>query len=365
MAFDPVCGMRVNEGQTGFTSRYRGTTYYFCTEQCRAAFEKDPDQYVQRICPSGPQKRKVAIVGTGQVGATFAFALLNSGLVTDIVLIDMYAEKAEGHVMDLNHGLPFTQPASIWSGGYSECEDADIVVLTAGFPQKPGESRLNLAQRNVELFKDMIPRIVEHNPNFLLVVSNPLDVLTYVTLKVSGFPMNKVIGSGTALDSARFRYLLSSHCEVDPRNVHGFIIGEHGDSEVPVWSHVNIAGIPFKEYCPACRRDCRMGEREEIFGKVKNAAYDIIQKKGATYYAIALALVRIVEAILRDENSVLTVSTLIDGYYDIRDVCLSIPTVLNLNGVSRQLPIALDDDEVEKLRHSASVLKKILKGLGY
>ena len=363
MAKDPVCNMQVDEDQAKHQLLYMGKTYYFCTERCKATFEQEPEKYLKAYEEDFIDKRTVAIVGTGQVGATFAFALMVSSLATSIVLIDQNTERAEGHVMDLNHGLSFVQPSKIYAGDYSDCKDANIVVVTAGASQKPGETRLDLVRKNTDMFKTIIPEIVRYNPRTLLIVSNPVDVLTYVALKVSHYPMNRVIGSGTALDTARFRYLLSRHCEVDPRNVHAYIIGEHGDSEVPVWSQANIAGVSFREYCTVCERQCSRDEREEIFEQVKNAAYEIIKKKGATYFAIALALVRIVESILRDENSVLTVSTLLDNYYGISDVCLSTPIILNRNGVSKVLKIALNELEIKKLQASATVLKDVIKGL--
>jgi L-lactate dehydrogenase len=309
------------------------------------------------------EERKVVIVGAGQVGATFAFALMTSGLAGSIVLIDQAAERAEGHVMDLNHGLSFVQPSRIYAGDYTDCRDASIVVITAGAGQKPGETRLDLAQRNADIFKSVIPQIVRHDPKMVVIVSNPVDVLTYVALRISQYPANRVIGSGTVLDTARFRYLLSSNCQVDARNVHGYIIGEHGDSEVAVWSQVNIGGVSFRDYCAVCRKQCGGNERDEIFNQVKGAAYEIIRRKGATTFAIALALVRIVGSILRDENSVLTVSTLLDGYYGISDVCLSVPVILNTDGVSRSLDIVLDESEVGKLKASAEVLKAAIKKL--
>jgi len=266
-------------------------------------------------------------------------------------------------VMDLNHGLSFVQPSRIYVGDCSDCKNADIVVVTAGAGQKPGETRLDLVRKNTDIFKDIIPEIVRYNPRTLLIVSNPVDVLTYVALKVSQYPINRVIGSGTTLDTARFRYLLSRHCGVDPRNIHAYIIGEHGDSEVPVWSQANIAGVSLRQHCPVCRRKCLESEREEIFNQVKNAAYEIIERKGATYFAIGLAVVRIVGSILRDENSVLTVSTLVDSYYDVSDVCLSVPVILNRNGISKILKIGLDESEVEKLKTSATVLRNVIKTL--
>jgi L-lactate dehydrogenase len=308
-------------------------------------------------------QRKVAIVGAGQVGATFAFALMISGLATRIVLIDQVPERADGNVMDLNHGLSFLPPSRVYAGDYSDCKDADIVVVTAGAGQKPGETRLDLVRKNADIFKDVIPEIVRYRPGILLIVSNPVDVLTYLAIRLSEYPPKRVIGSGTVLDTARFRYLLSEHCQVDPRNVHAYVVGEHGDSEVPVWSRVNVGGVLFPHYCHGCGKQCSKDVKDEIFNQVKGAAYEIIQKKGATYYAISLALVRIVGSILRDENSVLTVSTLMDGYYDISDVCLSVPVILNRSGVSRTLKIALDESEIKRLQGSADVLKNVIKGL--
>lgn len=300
-------------------------------------------------------------MGAGQVGATFAFALMISGLATSIVLIDLSPQRAEGHVMDLNHGLSFVQPSRVYVGDYSDCRDANIVVVAAGAGQKAGETRLDLVRKNTDVFKDIIPQIVRYNPMTLLIVSNPVDVLTYVALKLSEYPMNRIIGSGTVLDTARFRYLLSRHCEVDPRNVHAYIIGEHGDSEVPVWSKVSIGGVSFDQYCSVCGKRCPEDVRQATFDQVRNAAYEIIKRKGATNFAIGLALVRIVGSILRDENSVLTVSTLIDSYYDISDVCLSVPVILNRNRISRILKIGLNESEVKKLQASASVLKSVIK----
>jgi L-lactate dehydrogenase len=286
-----------------------------------------------------------------------------SGLASIIVLIDQNSDLAEGHVMDFNHGLPFVQPAKIFSGSYPDCEGADITIVTAGAAQKPGETRLDLVRRNTDIFKDIIPNIAAHKPGTLLIVSNPVDILTYVALKLSDFPVHRVIGSGTTLDTARFRSLLSKHCQVDPRNVHAYIIGEHGDSEVPVWSQANIAGVPLKTYCPVCERNCPTEERDEIFRQVKNAAYEIINRKGYTNFAVALAVKRIVTSILRDENSVLTVSSLIDNYYDLSGICLSIPAIVNRNGISKHINLSLDDTEIRKLRDSAETLKKTIEKL--
>jgi L-lactate dehydrogenase len=303
---------------------------------------------------------KVVVVGAGQVGSTICYALMISGLASSIVLIDMNSELSEGHVMDLNHGLSFVQPARIYAGNYSDCKGADIVIVTAGAAQKQGETRLDLVIKNTEIFKDIIPNIAAQEPRIILIVSNPVDILTYVALKISKYPMNRVIGTGTTLDTARFRFLLSRHYHVDTHNIHAYIIGEHGDSEVPVWSDANIAGLPLKEYRPKSDKNGLADERDEIFNQVKNAAYEIINRKGYTNFAIGLAVVRIVTSILRDENSVLTVSSLINNYFDISDVCLSIPTILNMKGISRHIEINLDKVECHKLQASAEALKAII-----
>ena len=310
-------------------------------------------------------KPKVAIVGAGNVGTTFAFSLMISGLAREIVIIDRDAKKAEGECMDLSHGLSFGHPARIFSGGYEACEGADVVVITAGARQKPGQTRLDLVQQNTDIFKDIIPQITRNAKDaVILVVTNPVDILTYVTLKVSGLPANQVFGSGTTLDSSRFRFLISEHCGVDPRNVHAYIIGEHGDTELPVWSHANIAGMVLKDYCAICGRGCEVkDELGKLFEEVKTAAYRIIEYKGATYYAIALALVRIVGAILRDENSVLPVSSLINNYYGVNDVCLSIPSIVNKKGIVRPLALELSPQEQEQFKYSAQKLKEIIKEL--
>ncbi|MFC1631428.1 L-lactate dehydrogenase [Candidatus Omnitrophota bacterium] len=311
------------------------------------------------------RKPKVAIVGAGNVGSTFAFSLMSSGVAREIVLVDRNETRAKGECMDLNHGASFVSPVNIYAAGYQACNGADIVVITLGAKQKPGQTRLDLIQTNTEIFKEIIPKIVSAAPNaILLVVSNPMDVLTYLTLKISGFSSNRVLGSGTVLDSSRFRYLLSAHCQVDPRNVHAYIIGEHGDTELPVWSHASIGGMILAKYCAICNNKCDHEKTlNNIFEEVKNAAYKIIKAKGATYYAIGLALVRIVQAVLRDENSVLPVSTLIEDYYGISDVCLSIPSIVNKNGVGQFLKLELSAKEQQQLKHSAQVLKDNIKKL--
>lgn len=360
MAKDPVCGMKVNEKQSKHKVRYKGKTYYFCTPRCKNSFNKNPEKYIANIEEGPLRERKVVIVGTGKVGSTFAFNLMISELANNIVLIDRSHETAEGHTKDLNHGLSFVSPARIRVGDYEDCQDADIVVITAGAAQKPGETRIDLVRKNTEIFKDLIPRIVQHNPRILLIVSNPVDILTYVTLHLSEYPMNRVFGSGTLLDTARFQYLLGEHCQVDPRDINAYIIGEHGDSEVPVWSMVTIGGIPLNQFCSLCPKKCTEKDKEDIFEQIKNAAYEIINKKGATYYAISLALVNIVGSILRNENSVSTVSTLLDDYYGIEDVCLSIPAIINNNGISELVKIELSKKEEKEFKASANVLKQVI-----
>lgn len=308
---------------------------------------------------------KVAVVGAGFVGSTTAYTLMLGGLVSELVLIDINKEKAEGEVMDMNHGMPFVRPVDIYIGDYRDCAGADIVIITAGANQKPGETRIDLVKKNTEIFKGIINQILKYNIDcILLVVTNPVDILTYVTYKLSGFPKNRVIGSGTVLDTSRFRYLIGQKVGVDPRNVHAYIIGEHGDTEVPTWSLANIAGIPMEKYCKNV--DMCLGEptRKEIFDNVKNAAYHIINKKGATYYAVALAVRRIVEAIVRNENSILTVSSLIEGQYGINDICISLPTLVNRQGIVNILDIPISDQELALLTKSASTLKEIADTLG-
>jgi len=310
--------------------------------------------------------RKVAIVGTGNVGATFAYSLLMSGLASEIVLIDANASKAEGEAMDLNHAVPMHSPTRIWAGTYEDCAGAAITVITAGSAQRPGETRLDLIQRNAAIFRTIVESIVKHNPNgIILVATNPVDVLTYASWKFSVLPANRVIGSGTILDTARFRYLLSQTFDVDPRSVHGYIIGEHGDSEVPVWSLANIAGMRLPEYCEANNMGCRQERLDEIFTQTRDAAYEIISRKGATYYAIASGLMRIVEAILRDQATVLSVSTYIDNYYGINDVYLSLPSVIDVGGVERTIRLDLSGDEIDGLRKSATVLKDTIDSIKF
>jgi L-lactate dehydrogenase len=308
---------------------------------------------------------RIAVVGCGNVGSTYAYALLLNRLSSEIVLIDANYGKAEGEAMDLNHAMPFAHPTRIWAGDYSDCAGAAITVLAAGTNQCQGETRLDLVKRNYEIWRQLIPQIVRQNPNgILLIATNPVDILTYAALKLSGLPAERVIGSGTVLDTARFRYLLSQHFRVDSRSIHAFIIGEHGDSEVPVWSLANIAGMKLEDFCRAQGMELGANTRQKIYEQTRDAAYSIIERKGATYYAVAAGLIAITAAILRDQNTVFSVSTLICDYYGITDVCLSLPTVLSSGGVDRLLRIELNDEERKGLERSSEILRGMIANLG-
>ncbi|MCX7682423.1 MAG: L-lactate dehydrogenase [Anaerolineae bacterium] len=313
------------------------------------------------------QARKVVIVGAGAVGSTFAYALAQSGLADDIALMDVNRELAAGQVLDLAHGLPFFPPVRIHEGAPSDYADAHVIVITAGAKQRPGESRLDLLQRNVTIIQSIVDEIVAQRSHAVIVmVSNPVDVLTYAALKRSGWPRGRVIGSGTVLDSARFRYLLSQHCGVDAHNVHGYILGEHGDSEFAAWSLTHIGGMTMDDYCPICGH-CNgdwPAHRRALEEEVRRSAYHIIDYKGATYFAVGLALVRIVGAILRNQRSILTVSTRLDGEYGLRNVCLSVPCIVGEAGVERILTAHLSSEEQEALVRSASILQTAIAELG-
>ena len=314
---------------------------------------------------SSNRATRVAVVGLGNVGATFAYALMLSGLAAEIVLVDVNRAKAEGEAMDLSHAVPFSHATNIWAGDYSDCAGAAVTVVTAGAAQKPGETRLDLVKRNAAIFGQIIPEVARHNPDgIILITTNPVDVLTYTSLQDSGLPAQRVFGSGTILDTARFRTLLGRHFRVDPRSVHAWIIGEHGDSEVPVWSLANIAGMQLCDFAKA--RDCHyeIEQMEKIFLNTRDAAYHIIERKGATYYAVAAGLMRLVEAILRDQYTILSVSSLVENYYGITNVCFSLPTVINRNGIERVLHLQLDEQEQNLLRKSAAVLEDTIANLG-
>lgn len=307
---------------------------------------------------------KIAVIGAGFVGSTVTYTLMTSGLASEIVLIDINKNKADGDIMDMNHGMQFLRPVKMISGEYKDCADADIIIITAGANQKPGETRIDLLNKNAAVFRSIIGEIKKYNTDaIIIVVTNPVDILTYVTLKLSGFPSNRVIGSGTVLDTARFRYLLGQHVGIDPRNVHAYIIGEHGDTEVAAWSLTNIAGISMENYCNKCNKCDGQLSKFDIYNNVKNAAYEIIEKKGATYYAVALAVKRIVEAIVRDENSILTVSSLINGNYGVNGVCLSLPTIVNRKGINSVLDLPLSEKEADLFRSSAESMRHSIEAI--
>ena len=308
--------------------------------------------------------RKVAMIGCGYVGSAAAFALMQNRLFAEIVLIDVDQEKAEGEAMDIGHGIPLVGNMKIYAGSYDDITDAAIIVITAGAGQKPGETRLDLVHRNVSIYQKIIPEITKRNcQGILLVVSNPVDILTYVTVKLSGFPENRVIGSGTVLDTARLKYQVGEHLAVDSKSVHAFIIGEHGDSEVVAWSSVNVSGVPLSEMCEMRGHYKHKENTEEIAAAVKNSAYEIINKKHATYYGIAMSVKRICEVIMRDEKSILPVSHVMHGVYDIDAVSLSMPAIVGANGVESDIPLNLNGEEALKLKESADALKKIIDSI--
>lgn len=305
--------------------------------------------------------QKAAIIGCGFVGTSIAFSLVQKGIFSELILIDANTKKAEGEAMDLSHGLPFTKPMEIRAGGYDDIADCAMIIITAGANQKPGETRLDLVCRNVEIYKSIIPKIVEQNQEAtLLIVSNPVDIMTYVAVKLSGYPSERVIGSGTVLDTARLKYLLSRHLDVDSRSIHAFIIGEHGDSELAVWSAANVSGIPLNHFCELKGYYDHMESMERIYQSVRDSAYEIIEKKGATYYGVAMAVCRIVESVIRNEHSIMPISVYLDGLYGLHDICLSIPTVVGQDGAEKVLDIPLDLVETAKLMYSAEELKKII-----
>ena len=300
--------------------------------------------------------RKAAIIGCGFVGSATAFTLMQSKLFSELVLIDVDKARAEGEAMDISHGMPFAAPMKIYAGSYDDIVDADIIIITAGANQKPGETRLELVKKNVAIYKNIIPEIANRRcRGILLIVSNPVDILTLAALKLSGFPENRVIGSGTVLDTARLKNMLGKQLGIDNRGVHAFIVGEHGDSEVAVFSSANVSGIPleqiYEEYESHTKR---------IYEEVKNSAYEIIERKQATYYGIAMAIKRICECIVRDEHSVLPVSSLMHGQYGISDIVLSMPAVVDAGGVEQILPVSLDEEERARLHTSAKALRDVI-----
>lgn len=313
-------------------------------------------------------KGKITIVGAGAVGSTTAYTLMLSGLVSEIVLIDKDKNRAEGNALDMNHGISFVNPVKIIAGDYPDVTGSDMVIITAGANQEPGERRTDLLKRNAKIMESIVENVLKycHDDTIILVVTNPVDILTYVTYKISGFSRNHIIGSGTVLDTARLKYLLGEHANVDVRNVHTYIIGEHGDSEVAAWSTTAIAGMNINDFCKTSDLcDTNTFCANHFYETVKNSAYEIIEKKGATYYAIALSTKRIVESIIGNEKSILTVSSMLDGQYGIKDMCLAVPTLVSSNGAEKVLEIGFSDNEISDLQKSADTLKKLAREIGY
>lgn len=309
--------------------------------------------------------QKCAVIGCGNVGATTAYSLMLSGLFNEIVLLDIDKKRAKGEAEDIAHGIPFNSPVEIYAGDYSDIEDAGIIIITAGVSQKAGETRIDLVQRNTKVFSSIIDQITSTKfDGIILVVTNPVDILTYVTIALSKFDPRRVLGSGTVLDTARLKQLMGNKFGVDARNIHTFIIGEHGDSELPVWSSANVSGIDIDSYCENCMCNSNITALQSTFESVRDAAYSIIEAKGATYYAIAEAVKRIVTAIVRDERTILPVSTLLTGQYGISDVCLGIPCVVGKNGIEEILEIPLDESEKKSIIRSANALQNAIATIG-
>lgn len=308
--------------------------------------------------------RKIGIIGCGLVGSSSAFALMMSGMYSEIVMTDVNKDRAWGEAMDISHAVPFSKPARIYAGTYDDLADASIVIIAAGAAQLPGETRLDLARKNTDVLKSIIPALCSLSyDGIVLIVSNPVDILTYAALKLSSFPPSRVFGSGTLLDSARLRYGIGEHLGIDSRSVHAYIIGEHGDSEFPAWSSVNVSGIPLNEFCEL-RGFYEHGKHmEELAQSVKNSAYEIIEKKGATYYGIAASVRRICEAITRDEKSILPLSCMQNGMYGLSDVAISLPAVVGREGIADNVPLHLSETEIRALRDSAGKLKDVAQSL--
>ncbi|RLL44918.1 L-lactate dehydrogenase [Oceanobacillus piezotolerans] len=304
---------------------------------------------------------RVALIGTGFVGSSYAFALMNQGVANELIMIDINEEKAKGDVLDLNHGKAFApSPTNIHFGTYADCKNVDLVVICAGANQKPGETRLDLVEKNLQIFKSIVTEVMDSGFNgIFLVATNPVDILTYATWKFSGLPKERVIGSGTILDTARFRYSLGEYFQIAPTNVHAYIIGEHGDSELPVYSSASLGATPIKNIINRSD-EYKLEDLDVIFTNVRDAAYKIIESKGATYYGIAMGLVRITKAILTNENSILTISAHLSGKYGEDDVYIGVPAVINRNGIREIVELELDEREKELFQNSVDVLKNIL-----
>ena len=317
--------------------------------------------------PTTLRPRKGVIVGLGQVGLACAYSMLIQDCFDELILQDIASDKLQGEVMDFSHGMPFLHPTDLKAGTIAEeGANADMVIITAGVAQKEGESRLSLLERNIAIYKKILEDVVKHCPNtIILVVTNPVDIMTYATLKITGFPSSRVIGSGTVLDTARFRTLLAKQMDIDPRSVHAYIIGEHGDTEVPVWSTANVGGMKLVPDTWANLPEDEKNILSGIFDNVKNAAYEIIKLKGYTSYAIGLATTDIVKAILNSQERILTVSGLMTGMYGIEDVCLSIPRVVSERGIIKTVNLTLAEDEEKALQHSAKVLREVFDKINW
>lgn len=309
--------------------------------------------------------RKAAIIGCGFVGASIAFRFLQQGLFSQLVLVDVNREKAEGEAMDLSDGLPYAEAMEITAGGYDDIADCALIVITAGANQKPGETRLDLIGKNIAILKGVIGEITARDfGGILLVVSNPVDVLTYAAWKLSGYPKNRVIGSGTVLDTARLKQILGEKLGVDSRNVHAFIVGEHGDSELAVWSGANVSGVDLDQFCHLRGDPLDHEEMERIYQGVRDSAYEIIRRKGATYYGIAMAVGRIAQCILRDEKAVLPISAVLEGQYGLEGLCLSVPSIVGKGGLEEVLEIPLGPEEQEALAASAKQMQEAIASVG-
>ena len=310
-------------------------------------------------------RAKIAVVGAGRVGSTFAYTLAASGVAREIVVIDASGERAQGEAMDIAHAVPFFSPVSVVAGDLAAAAGAAVTVIAAGAAQREGEPRPALLRRNVDVLRDIVQEVVRANrEGLLLIATNPVDALTYAALRLSGLPPARVLGSGTVLDTARLRAELAAHYGVDSRNVHAYVLGEHGDSELVAWSGASLANVQLHRYCELTGMSCTRKDMDAIALRVRDAAYEIIRRKGATNFAIAAALTRIVEAVMRDEASVLTVSTLIDGQYGINGVCLSLPAVVGRFGIQRVLPVPLADEELDRLRSSADAVRAAIESAG-
>ena len=302
---------------------------------------------------------KITILGAGNVGASIAYTFAVAGTCSDIVLVDINKAKAKGEAMDIRQGVSFGENVEVFDGEYEDAKDSDIVVVTLGIARKPGQTRLDLAQINVNIIKEVMPQIAKYAPDAIyVVVSNPVDILTYTILKCTDLSPNQVIGSGTALDTSRLRAIIGDHVGLSPNSIHAYVFGEHGDSSFIPWSLTNIAGIPMEEYC--ADQDHADLDEEEIINEVRTAGAEVIKRKGATFYAIAMSVNKICDSILRDSNNIITVSTMMNGKYGIDDVCLSLPCVIGSNGIEREVSPKMTDTEIEKLRASADALKAVI-----